>query len=363
MGQQTQLYAQHKAAGAKLVDFAGWDMPVHYGSQIEEHHAVRRHAGVFDVSHMTIVEISGADSASYLDLLLANDINRLREQGKALYSAMLDDAGHVLDDLIVYLVPGGYLMVVNCATREKDLAWMQRCSAGLDVKLAERQDLAILAVQGPKAQQLIGDVVDDPRRQVIDSLKVFQGKWYEDWFIARTGYTGERGFEIMLPGEAARNLWQQLVASGVKPIGLGARDTLRLEAGMNLYGNDMDETVSPLESNMAGTVVLGDRKFVGAQAIREEISRGEGKLLVGLVLHEKGVLRAHYPVFRGGQLVGEITSGAYSPTLSKSIAMARVTATEGDFSVEIRGRAVPVELVHPPFVRNGKQVYKAWQAD
>lgn len=231
------------------------------------------------------------------------------------------------------------------------------------MKLAERQDLAILAVQGPKAQQLIGDVVDDPRRQVIDSLKVFQGKWYEDWFIARTGYTGERGFEIMLPGEAARNLWQQLVAVGVNPIGLGARDTLRLEAGMNLYGNDMDETVSPLESNMAGTVVLGERNFIGAKAIREEISRGEGKLLVGLVLHEKGVLRAHYPVFRGGQLVGEITSGAYSPTLSKSIAMARVTATGGDFSVEIRGRAVPVELVHPPFVRNGKQVYKAWQAD
>jgi len=363
MGQQTPLYALHKVAGAKLVDFAGWDMPVHYGSQIEEHHAVRRHAGVFDVSHMTILEITGGDAPAFLDRVLANDIKRLQVQGKAIYSVMLDEAGHVLDDLIVYRVPDGYLMVVNCATREKDLTWLRRCSEGLDVVLAERRDLAILAVQGPEAQQLIRDVVDDPKKQVIDTLKVFHGKWYEDWFIACTGYTGERGFEIMLPGEAAQSLWQQLIAAGVKPIGLGARDTLRLEAGMNLYGNDMDETVSPYESNMAGTVVLEDRDFIGAEALRGEISQGESRLLVGLVLHEKGVLRAHYAVFRGDQQVGQITSGAYSPTLKKSIALARVTAVSGDFSVEIRGRRVPVELVRPPFVRNGKQVYKTWQAD
>jgi aminomethyltransferase len=358
MGHRTPLYALHQEAGARLVDFAGWDMPLNYGSQIEEHHAVRQGAGVFDVSHMTIIAVTGTESQAFLDKVLANDITRLQEPGKALYSAMLDTTGHVLDDLIVYLLADGYLMVVNCATREKDLDWLQQHSNGMDCELLERADLAILAVQGPDAISSVKGVVDAGRQSVIDSLKVFQGAWCDDWFIARTGYTGEKGLEIMLPGASAQELWQRLLSAGVKPIGLGARDTLRLEAGMNLYGNDMDETVSPYESNMANTVVLEERNFIGGEALR----RAKGKrTLVGLVLNEKGVLRSHYPVFSDDREVGEITSGAYSPTLEKSIAFARVDSTRGSFSAEIRGKRLPVELVHPPFVRNGKQVYKAWQ--
>ncbi|HAK53179.1 MAG TPA: glycine cleavage system aminomethyltransferase GcvT [Gammaproteobacteria bacterium] len=358
MGHRTPLYALHQDAGAKLVDFAGWDMPLNYGSQIEEHHAVRRNAGVFDVSHMTIIEISGRESQAFLDKVLANDISRLKESGKALYSAMLDSQGHVMDDLIVYLVPTGYLMVVNCATREKDLNWLQQHSEGMDCVLVERDDLAILAIQGPDAIDRVTEVVEADCQLVIGSLKVFQGAWCEDWFIARTGYTGEEGLEIMLPGDAAKELWQRLLSVDVKPVGLGARDTLRLEAGMNLYGNDMDETVSPYESNMATTVVVEGRDFIGLEALRE--TKGNRKL-VGLVMNEKGVLRAHYPVFCDDREVGEITSGAHSPTLGRSIALARVDTVCGNFGVEIRGKRFPVELVRPPFVRNGKQVYRAWK--
>ena len=357
MGHRTPLYALHQEAGAKLVDFAGWDMPLNYGSQIEEHHAVRQNAGVFDVSHMTVIEISGGESQAFLDKVLANDISRLKQPGKALYSAMLDSRGHVMDDLIVYLVPTGYLMVVNCATREKDLNWLQQNSEGMDCVLVERDDLAILAIQGPSAIGRVAEVVKTDYQLVIGSLRVFQGAWCDDWFIARTGYTGEDGLEIMLPGTAARELWQRLIAVDVKPVGLGARDTLRLEAGMNLYGNDMDEAVSPYESNMVNTVVTEGRNFIGSEALRDlKVER----TLVGLVMNTKGVLRAHYPVFSDDRETGEITSGAYSPTLGKSIALARVDTVCGNFSVDIRGKRFPVELVHPPFVRKGRQVYKAW---
>jgi len=357
MGHRTPLYALHKEAGAKLVDFAGWDIPLNYGSQIEEHHAVRQGAGVFDVSHMTVIEISGGESQAFLDRVLANDISRLKEPGKALYSAMLDSRGHVMDDLIVYLCPTAYLMVVNCATREKDLNWLQQHSEGMDCVLVERDDLAILAIQGPSAIARVTEVVKADYQLVIRSLKVFQGAWCDDWFIARTGYTGEDGLEIMLPGTAARELWQRLIAVDVKPVGLGARDTLRLEAGMNLYGNDMDETVSPYESNMANTVVTEGRNFIGSEALRNlKVER----TLVGLLMNVKGVLRLHYPVFSDDREAGEITSGAYSPTLGKSMALARVDTVCGNFSVDIRGKRFPVELVHPPFVRKGRQVYKAW---
>lgn len=355
MGNRTPLYHKHVDAGAKLVDFGGWDMPIHYGSQLEEHHNVRQHAGVFDVSHMTVVEIHGDQGETYLDRLLANDISRTKRPGQAMYSAMLNESGGVLDDLIVYATGNPFLCVVNCATREKDLAWMTKQAEPFGCEIRERQDLAILAVQGPEALQLVKSLVSKEQAEVIESLKVFQGAWSEDWFIARTGYTGEQGVEIILPDSAAPGFWDALLGAGVKPIGLGARDTLRLEAGMNLYGSDMDESVTPFDSNMGNTVFLEDRDFIGADALREESDTAE---LVGLVMTGKGVLRAHYPVFADGVQVGEITSGAFSPTLQHAVALARVTAVSSDMNVEIRGRMHPVTCVVPPFVRNGKQVYK-----
>ncbi len=358
MGMKTPLYNKHEALGAKIVDFGGWDMPINYGSQIEEHHAVRGDAGVFDVSHMTTVELHGSEVPGFLDRLLANDFSRLSRPGQAMYSAMLREDGGVLDDLIVYDTGEPYLMVVNCATREKDLAWMNEVARDFDCTIRERDDLAILAVQGPNALDRLSVTVSEAQADAVAGLKLFQGTWIEDWFIARTGYTGEKGVEVILPAGDAPAFWDRLLEAGVKPIGLGARDTLRLEAGMNLYGSDMDESVTPFESNMAGTVFLDGRDFIGAEALR---TRKSDKQLVGLVMPGKGVLRAHYPVFSDGRQVGEITSGAFSPTLQQGIALARVTEISDDMSVEIRGKQNPVACVAPPFVRHGKQVYKPKQ--
>lgn len=358
MGNKTPLFDKHEALGAKIVDFGGWDMPIHYGSQLEEHHAVRNDAGVFDVSHMTTVELHGSEVPAFLDRLLANDFSRLSRPGQAMYSAMLGEDGGVLDDLIVYDTGEPYLMVVNCATREKDLAWMNQVADGFDCTIREREDLAILAVQGPNAMEKIAATVSESQAAATSELKLFQGAWIENWFIARTGYTGEKGVEVILPASDAPAFWDRLLAVGVRPIGLGARDTLRLEAGMNLYGSDMDETVTPFESNMDNTVFLDDRDFIGAEALRNQSSDQQ---LVGLVMSGKGVLRAHYPVFSKGAQVGEITSGAFSPTLQQGIALARVSETSDDMSVEIRGKQNPVICVDPPFVRHGKQVYKPKQ--
>ena len=358
MGQRTPLFDEHSRLSAKVVDFGGWDMPIHYGSQLEEHHAVRCDAGVFDVSHMTVVELHGVNVEAYLDRLLANDFKRLNRAGQAMYSGMLNKDGGVIDDLIVYRTGNPCLVVVNCATREKDLAWMNQQAGAFDVDVRERNDVAILAVQGPAAIEKVSGLVSDAQRQCIAELKPFQGGWSDGWFIARTGYTGERGLEVILPAEAAVPFWQALLAAGVKPIGLGARDTLRLEAGMNLYGNDMDESVTPLESNMASTVFVDGRDFIGASAIRAQQEAGEYPRLIGLVMQVKGVLRAHYPVFSEGEPVGEITSGAFSPTLQLGIALARVARTSAQMTVEIRGKQVPVEAVTPSFVRNGKAVWK-----
>jgi len=359
MGQRTPIYALHVAAGAKMVDFGGWDMPIHYGSQLEEHHLVRQDAGICDVSHMTVIDLRGSQATAYLRYLLANDVARLDVPGKALYSAMLNAQGGVLDDLIVYLDGDGYRIVVNCATREKDLAWMNQQASNFDCELIERPELAILAIQGPNSLDQVNAVVGPDRAELIKQLKPFVGAWSGDWFIARTGYTGEKGVEIILPAADAQNLWQQLVATGVRPVGLGARDTLRLEAGMNLYGSDMDESVTPLESNMVVTVSLdGDREFLGRARLEAQLEAGVEHELIGLVLLERGVLRAHYPIFCGDQQVGEITSGAFSPTLEHGIALARVTTGADNLTVEIRNKRLPVQRVKIPFVRNGKQVYK-----
>ena len=360
---RTPLFDIHESLGAKMVDFSGWDMPLHYGSQIEEHHAVRNHAGVFDVSHMTVVSIIGTQARQMLARLLANDINRLTRPGQALYSAMLNEAGGVIDDLIVY---GNFderqeaaLMVVNCATREKDLAWVTKVAGGFDCEITERPDLAILAVQGPNAMASAKPLLPDAT--AVAGLKPFQGIWVGGWFVARTGYTGEQGYEIILPAAEAAGCFKQLLGAGMQPIGLGARDTLRLEAGLNLYGNDMDESVTPLEANMASTVVLEGRSFIGAEAVAAQLAAGGHRQLTGLVMTERGILRAGYPVQRGSQQVGEITSGAFSPTLQHAIALARLAGDvmPGDeLAVNIRGSNKMVRVVAPPFVRNGKKVFQ-----
>jgi len=357
MGQRTPLYDQHLALGAKMVDFGGWDMPLHYGSQVEEHHQVRRDCGVFDVSHMTVVDVSGEQARDYLQRLLANDVARLKSTGRALYSAMLNERGGVIDDLIVYLTDWGYRLVVNASTRDKDLAWMQAQAAGFAVEVRERPELAMLAIQGPHARARTSELVSQARAGLIHDLKPFQGMADGDWFIGRTGYTGEDGLEIILPAEQAPDFLSELVGAGIPPIGLGARDTLRLEAGLNLYGQDMTEDVSPLAANMGWTVAWepAERDFVGRAALEQQRAEGDLPKLVGLVLEERGVLRAHQVVRVNGVGDGEITSGSFSPTLGKSIALARVPAgTAERAEVEIRGKWYPVRVVQPTFVRHGK---------
>ena len=360
MAHRTPLYQTHLNAGAKMVDFGGWDMPINYGSQIEEHNAVRGDAGMFDVSHMTVVDVNGTESKAFLQKLLANDVAKLKSPGKALYTGMLNPEGGVIDDLIVYNMEDGYRLVVNCATREKDLAWMNAQADGFDVTIEERPEMAMVAIQGPKALAKTAQALTGAA-ELIENLSVFQGQPWNDWFIARTGYTGEDGLEIMLPGDQAPEFWQQLQAQGVAPCGLGARDTLRLEAGMNLYGSDMDETVSPLSAAMGWTIAWEpkQRDFIGRSALEEQKSQGSYDKLVGLVMETRGVLRGHQKVIVDGVGEGEITSGTFSPTLGYSVALARVPkATQDSAQVEIRGKLHQVRVVKPPFVRNGKKVYQ-----
>ena len=363
MDQRTALHAEHVALGARMVPFGGWDMPLHYGSQLEEHHAVRRAAGVFDVSHMRAVDLTGADARAYLRRLLANDVAKLATPGRALYSCMLNPQGGVVDDLIVYhLREDRFRVVVNAATTAKDLAWMRNQAAGFEVVLAPRADLSMLAIQGPEARQLAGPLLPAALREPAMALRPFSAMAGEDWFVARTGYTGEDGFEVMLPNAAAPVFWRALLEAGVRPAGLGARDTLRLEAGMNLYGQDMDETVSPLESGLAWTVAFdpAERDFVGRAALEAERARaGELRRFVGLVLLDRGVLRSHQKVFAGDREMGEITSGGFAPTLERSIALARVAHDLGDrCTVEVRGKRLAAAVVKPPFVRNGQPLIR-----
>lgn len=359
MAQQTVLIHKHIEAGAKVVDFHGWDMPLHYGSQIEEHHVVRTDAGMFDVSHMTIVDLTGARTREFLRYLVANDVAKLTVKGKALYTGMLNEAGGVIDDLIVYFLSEEYFrLVVNSATREKDLAWINQQALSFGVTVTERPEFAMIAVQGPNAKAKVATLLSAEQQALVAGMKPFFGVQAGDLFIATTGYTGEDGYEIALPNEMAADFWQKLLDAGVKPAGLGARDTLRLEAGMNLYGQDMDETVSPLAANMGWTIAWepSDRQFIGRAALESQRAAGTFKL-VGLVMEQKGVLRhGQRVVVEGGE--GEITSGTFSPTLGFSIAMARVPASVGDTAeVDIRGKLVPVQVVKPNFVRFGKKVF------
>jgi len=355
MAKQTPLYEQHLVANGKMVDFGGWEMPIHYGSQIEEHHQVRQHAGIFDDSHMTIVDIKGAEVESFLRKLFANDVKKIvSTPGKALYSCLLNDEGCVIDDLIVYAMQADWFrVVVNASTHDKDLAWFDKQKQGFDITITERTDLSMMAVQGPEAVKLANPVLDNSTE-----IKPFTAIEKGDLFIGRTGYTGEDGYEIVCPNEQAADLWQQLLQAGVKPCGLGARDTLRLEAGMNLYGNDMDETQSPLESGLAWTLDFKDesRDFIGKQALLDLKEKGTQYKFVGLILEGKGVLRAHQTIVSDTeQGEGEITSGTFSPTMQKSIAFARVPKAFNDSClVQIRNKSIPAKIVKLPFVRNGK---------
>lgn len=362
MGHKTPLYSTHQECGAKIVDFGGWDMPLHYGSQIEEHHIVRRDAGMFDVSHMCVIDVAGADAKGYLRYLLANDVARLKVAGKALYSGLLNPDGGVIDDLIVYWLgenaTPAYRVVVNAGTREKDIDWMQKQTRSFNVTLNVRTDFAMVAVQGPNAIAKTKQVIPE-HSAIIDSLHVFQGAPCGDWFIARTGYTGEDGLEIMLPIEKVASFWHACVKVGIAPCGLGARDTLRLEAGMNLYGSEMSDTVSPLTANMAWTIAWEPvmRDFIGRTALEAELAKGVKQQLVGLVLENRGVLRSHQKVVIEGVGEGEITSGTFSPTLNGSIALARVPVSDATHcQVDIRGKYFSARIVKPPFVRNGKSV-------
>jgi aminomethyltransferase len=353
---RTPLYNAHLAAGARMVDFTGWEMPVHYGSQIDEHHSVRTDAGMFDVSHMTVVDIHGPQTRAFVSRLLANDIAKLKTPGKALYSCMLTDSGGVIDDLIAYYMhEHWYRLVVNATTRDKGLAWLERQGGDFSIAVTEHHELAMIAVQGPHAREKVHSLFGGEIAAELRELVPFSSLVHGEYFLARTVYTGEDGYEILVAANEAETFWSRLQEVGVMPCGLGARDTLRLEAGLNLYGQDMDEDTTPLVSGLAWTVAMKDeRDFIGRAALEKQKAQGVPGKLVGLVLEGRGVLRPGQKVItEAGE--GITTSGSFSPTLQKAIALARVPSAAGEnCEVEIRGKHLPARVVRPPFVRNGK---------
>jgi len=351
---QTPLIDAHRRAGAKLVEFAGWELPLHYGSQIEEHHAVRRAAGMFDTSHMLAIDVEGAGARAFLVRALANNVEHLKRPGKALYSCMLRENGGILDDLIAHFLRDGlYRVVVNAATADRDLAWLE--SLGPErAALRPRRDLAMIAVQGPEARERTWSALPE-LRAASEALEPFFGAQAGPAFVSRTGYTGEDGFELLLPAAQAEAAWTRLASAGVRPCGLGARDTLRLEAGMNLYGQDMDQDTTPLECGLGWTVDLeSGRDFIGKRGLLTQLP---SRVLLGLVLEGRGgVLRAHQRV-RLAKGEGEVTSGSFSPTMQTSIALARlpVSAAPGETAeVEVRDKRLAARVVRPPFVRYGR---------
>ena len=352
---RTALYEEHVAAKARMVPFAGWSMPLNYGSQIAEHHDVRRSAGMFDVSHMAITDLEGEDARELLVRLFANDVDKAMP-GRAVYGVLPNASGGIIDDVIVYGRAAGYRVVSNAATREKVLDWLGVHAAELSVDLRQREDLALIAVQGPRALSAFSAATS----MDVADLRVFSVRERDGWMVARTGYTGEDGVEVALPDDQAGALWRQLSEAGVACAGLAARDTLRLEAGLLLYGQDMDETTSPLESNLGWTVAWDppERDFVGREALALQRSRGPERVLRGVVLTARGVIR-HGQRVETNAGDGTVTSGIFSPTLGYSIGFARLPRrATGDCLIEIRGSNIPGRIVRPPFVRHGKQVFK-----
>jgi len=352
---KTALYSAHLNAQAKIVDFHGWDMPLHYGSQIEEHHRVRKQAGMFDVSHMNVVDVLGAGGRQFLRKLLTNDVDQLTHTGKALYTCMCNEHGGIIDDLIVYQrASDNYRLVLNSATRSADLAWLRKKISGFSAGLQERPELAILAVQGPEAMQKMLRIFSPEQTDALSTLAPFECVDVGDWFFARTGYTGEDGLEIIVPQEDITFLWELLLTAGIRPCGLAARDTLRLEAGMLLYGQDMDETTTPLESGLAWTVKWNpeDRDFIGMGALLSQQGRGLTRKLVGLILEDKGIMRSGMHVIMEGQPDGIITSGSFSPTLNQAIALARVPLhTPEKVWVDVRGKKLLAQVTKTKFIQ------------
>lgn len=357
---KTPLHSTHSAAGARMVDFHGWEMPLHYGSQLNEHHLVRRDAGMFDVSHMTVIDILGAGGRQFLRKLLTNDVDQIVHNGKAIYSCMCNEHGGIIDDLIVYQrASDNYRVVLNSATRQRVIPWIRAKSEGFALGLQERTDLAMIAVQGPKAIEKTLTVLDSGQIDAISTLTPFECVDVDQWFFARTGYTGEDGFEIIVPKDQVVDLWNALQQAGIAPCGLAARDTLRLEAGMMLYGQDMDETTTPLESGLNWTVRFEpeDRGFIGIGALLSQKQGGIKRKMVGLTLLDKGIMRHGQKVIVEGIGEGIITSGSYSPTLEQSIALARVPASTGDtVLVDIRGKLIPARVGKPRFVKHGAPI-------
>jgi len=359
---QTQLYAQHVALGAKIVDFGGWALPVNYGSQIEEHHAVRQNCGMFDVSHMTVSDVTGEDTLALLSKVLANDINKIKDTtGKAIYSCMLNQHGGVIDDLIVYYINDQHCrLVTNAGTNKKDMLWLNQQASEFDVLFEERPKLALIAVQGPNALDMCTQKLAPSIASTIGKLARFQGAFFGDElvdsdqaFVGRTGYTGEDGVEFIVSRDLANSLWQTLLKAGVQPCGLGARDTLRLESGMALYGNDLDEHHTPLESGLNWTVSLNDdRNFIGKEALKNDSEKN----LIGLILQDRGVLRGHQKVLHADQVIGEVTSGTFSPTLEQSIGLARINqqlSIGETVQIAVRQRQLTAVVARFPFVKNG----------
>jgi aminomethyltransferase len=357
---RTPLHDRHRKLGARLVDFAGWEMPLHYGSQLNEHLAVRRDAGIFDVSHMTITDIAGPDSEPYLLRILANSVTKLTTPGLALYSCLLNEAGGIIDDVVLYRLEAGYRLVSNAGTRERVRRWLQQQAAGLNLLLQPRDAVAMLAIQGPQALTKLLPALPVDRRDQIEALSRYSACWLDDDLVlARTGYTGEDGVELMCGAERALEVWDYCLSAGIVPIGLGARDSLRLEAGMNLYGADMDESVSPLECGLGWTITDPDRQpaFIGSEALAELRKQGPRFRQAGLVLLDKGVIRGQQTIDVPGLGTGIVTSGGYAPSLDRSIGLARLPTTTAigcNVTVDVRGRSLHARTVQPPFVRAGK---------
>jgi glycine cleavage system T protein (aminomethyltransferase) len=367
---RTPLYAEHVALKAKMAPFGGWEMPIGYGSILEEHRATRTAAGLFDLSHMGEFVIAGPQAPAFVAALLTNDPQALAP-GQGLYSPMCRDDGTIVDDVILYLLPDDpparYLLVVNAANRAKDWAWVQevRDLEGLDgVVLEDRSDdFALIAVQGPRAAALLADV----QGEVVAGLGSFAIAEFPVYgtaaFVARTGYTGEDGFEIFVAPAAAPELWRTLLArgaaAGLRPVGLGARDTLRLEARLPLYGNDLDDTTTPLEAGLSRFVKLDKAHFRGQAALQEQKRNGVTQRLAGLEMGDRSIPRAHYPVLdASGAQIGSVTSGSFSPTLGRGIALAYLPPEQAvvgtPLQIAIRGEGHPAIVVKTPFYRRSK---------
>ena len=363
MTQKTALFDLHLAATAKMVDFYGWNMPLNYGSQLQEHVAVRNNCGAFDISHMTFLDLQGKNCKSFLRTLLANDISNLEDDGDGMYSAMLNESGGVIDDLIIYKMPFGYRLIVNCATRKKDIKWISNHIDDSSVVMLERKDISMLAIQGPKYNEVISHCLPSSLLTELENKNTFQGVLEGDLFVSKTGYTGELGVEVMLPSKNVEEIWNSVIKNGASPVGLGARDTLRLEAGLNLYGSEMDESISPLECNMQWTVSLNDvdRNFIGKESYLKKAKENQNLNLFGLVVEERAILRSKEIVYleEDAAVSGTVTSGSYSPTLKKSIALVRMPSTNSKFCfAELRGKKIYAKIGIPRFVKEGRIIFK-----